>query len=652
MKSSESLTLRSEKADRLFDTAFAEAINYQEANTGMSTKQNSERGIDGKPRQISVVEVPAEGAVRGSERSQRPEKVKDKMLRVNQELTPRRQEPEISTRSSTRRVSGPETRRTRHSSPPINVPQLEDTWTAKNPDWKSKWQNSLVYPATGRNRATVDAEDIPRLDEDEFLNDNIISFYVRWLQVQIEKTQPQILKKVYIFNSFFFETLKSSKTKYEGVRGWTAKVDLFSYDYIVVPVNENFHWYLAIICNASRILQKPEEQVGKTQHEDPVVIDGQGSASPKMPAADGDATSNAAPANATPLEGLNAAASGSSPRVKRRKSSGGVSIQTYDTNEPRIVTLDSLGSTHSPTCKILKEYLAEEARDKKGVELEHLPAGMKGKNIPEQDNFCDCGVFVLGYMKEFLQDPDEACRRLLKKEPLDWEIRPVEMRKEIRDILFDLQKQQQMRLDEEKEAKRQRLRAKKQAAAAAVLESALLEEVTPSASGNSTPRTPLNNSRADSPPKKIPNMGSSTANGGTSSPAAKLPVSGLSIGHEEPKTSELPEPNFVKHLNEGAGTMDDGEQNGEAYFSAASSTAHDQLDPKPESIAKPKFVQQISSSDSESMTPRAKQPKRSQIATPSDEKGPPKMKDLRNSPSSRFKRTSTTSSYFQIKDAN
>ncbi|KAJ4339580.1 hypothetical protein N0V95_007744 [Ascochyta clinopodiicola] len=67
--------------------------------------------------------------------------------------------------------------------------------------------------------------------------------------------------QVYFFNTYFFEALtKNTKGRdainYDAVKTWTKKDDIFSYDYIVVPINENWHWYLAIICNVSNIGRK------------------------------------------------------------------------------------------------------------------------------------------------------------------------------------------------------------------------------------------------------------------------------------------------------------------------------------------------------------------------------------------------------------
>jgi sentrin-specific protease 7 len=43
------------------------------------------------------------------------------------------------------------------------------------------------------------------------------------------------------------------------VRKWTAHVDLFSKDFIVLPVNQSLHWSLVIICHmgaAERLLDE------------------------------------------------------------------------------------------------------------------------------------------------------------------------------------------------------------------------------------------------------------------------------------------------------------------------------------------------------------------------------------------------------------
>ncbi|KAJ6107534.1 hypothetical protein N7523_008857 [Penicillium sp. IBT 18751x] len=119
---------------------------------------------------------------------------------------------------------------------------------------RKKWKKPLVYPWVGKKKAEVCVEDRDRLREDEFLNDNLIGFYMRFLQDHLERTNQKAAEKVYFFNSYFFDTLTNTPKgergiNYSGVEKWTRNVDLFSYDYIVVPINQAAHWYVAIICN-------------------------------------------------------------------------------------------------------------------------------------------------------------------------------------------------------------------------------------------------------------------------------------------------------------------------------------------------------------------------------------------------------------------
>ncbi|KAE8150181.1 hypothetical protein BDV25DRAFT_154908 [Aspergillus avenaceus] len=120
-----------------------------------------------------------------------------------------------------------------------------------------RWHKPLVYPRLGKKKAEVNANDRERLRENEFLNDNLISFYIRFLEDHLDRTNKEAAKRVYFFNSYFFSTLTNLKGKrsvnYEGVQKWTRTVDIFAFDYIVVPINEDAHWYVAIICNLPRL---------------------------------------------------------------------------------------------------------------------------------------------------------------------------------------------------------------------------------------------------------------------------------------------------------------------------------------------------------------------------------------------------------------
>lgn len=428
--------------------------------------------------------------------------------------------------SEMNRTEGMETRRTKRTSPvtqyrePSPAPQR---WTDLHPKWDENWHRSLVYPATGKNRTNVEKDDILRLDEGEFLNDNLINFYLRYLQDVQAIHDPGVLQTVYFFSTFFYAKLRSKRPKlnYEGVKSWTAKVDLLSYKYIVVPVNENAHWYLAVICNAPQTLPKQDEgnlaEDGSNRVENPDPRSSPGLSNverdisfisledePVKPRTRSDKIadiSESSPSTITANPSQEALAK------NQAKKSAISTAQKTDVNFPRIITLDSLGSAHSPTCRYLKEYLVQEAIDKKGIELSVLPSGMTAKNIPEQDNFCDCGVFILGYMQEFLKDPDEAIRRLLMKEDLKWEINPSVIRQKMRGILFTLQEEQEQRLVEEakqKQEKRERNLKQRQRRAQAEQASAALEvpaAQTPQGTPKKAPSTPRETREEKSTPR-------------------------------------------------------------------------------------------------------------------------------------------------------
>ena len=52
-----------------------------------------------------------------------------------------------------------------------------------------------------------------------------------------------------------FKFSKFSSFRHDRVKRWTRKVNIFEKDFIVIPINENYHWYLAIICFPGQVLR-------------------------------------------------------------------------------------------------------------------------------------------------------------------------------------------------------------------------------------------------------------------------------------------------------------------------------------------------------------------------------------------------------------
>ncbi|KAL9043321.1 MAG: hypothetical protein Q9214_003488 [Letrouitia sp. 1 TL-2023] len=404
-----------------------------------------------------------------------------------------------------------------------------------------QWKKTLTYPTEGKKRTTVDWGDLERLDEGEFLNDNLIAFYLRFLEYKVEQKAPDVARRVYIFNTFFYERLSSTSKSQKGinypaVQKWTRGVDIFTYDYVVVPVNESAHWYVAIICNLPALNRSPAlleedhevpsvpsqtmldnnaKQQGVDAEAERDVLDSKDifpSLSPSEQEAtasfgamtlDAQASKDSSPRRLSggdggadkavlnrliepPMDqnddsraeelaeiGLGIAdqdieADDESKVTDTKKGQSTQStrkgkrkfippIRTLNPNRPCIITFDSLGTPHFATIRILKDYLQEEARDKR-PEMEfddNELKGMTAKQIPQQDNFCDCGLFLLGYMEKFFDDPKDFITKVVKREydvKKDWpKLDPSVMRANLRDMLQNLYREQ----SNDRQAKRQ-----------------------------------------------------------------------------------------------------------------------------------------------------------------------------------------------------
>ncbi|KAK1910634.1 hypothetical protein P3342_008513 [Pyrenophora teres f. teres] len=374
----------------------------------------------------------------------------------------------------------------------------------------SAWIKSLEY-GEGRQRAVVHFEDLTRLDEEEYLNDSLIDFYMIYLFKQLNVPAD----KVYFFNTYFFTKLTGNSGRksidYKAVERWTSKIDIFLYDYIVVPINDSqTHWYLAIICNVSKI---PRIQINQSFDDDDrphiqelgegsgttltIEEDNDGSRSaqnllPKPSASiqgisnqqeDDDAnlfdeaslslvnrdetetgiqpgtqleatysTFQEPKADITTIEGevkscaLLSRQSASSAKNKNKRKP----VPKKDPNQPVIVVLDSLGGTaRSGAVRALKDWIAAEGKHRRGMEAVIKENGYypKATQIPMQSNWTDCGVYLLGYIEKFFQNPDDFKDKLLTgsmSAEEDWpELKPSMMRDKMRDIIFECHRQQE-----------------------------------------------------------------------------------------------------------------------------------------------------------------------------------------------------------------
>ncbi|KAL9105407.1 MAG: hypothetical protein Q9227_009425 [Pyrenula ochraceoflavens] len=331
-----------------------------------------------------------------------------------------------------------------------------------------KWETPLLYPRIGKKRAEVEFNDLQRLDDDEFLNDNLIGFFLRYLQQHLEDHCPEVARKIYFFNTFFFQTLTNAKGKkginYEGVLKWTRSDDLLSKDFIIVPINESAHWFLAIIYNLPALERVPEG-LADVEVETPTAK------AATSPSADGRADDhlttldrselNAASDDATAMEidqqnehnseaFEHLAIATSSPSASKNRARGsssrkkGIGLKKFSIDQPAVITLDSLKLRRYSTVGTLKDYIIAEAKEKRSIKVERSQIqGVTAEGIPFQGNYSDCGLYLLAYMEKFILDPYKFVEDVLRKEMSgkQWpEMVSTDLRTRLRDLIMCLHK--------------------------------------------------------------------------------------------------------------------------------------------------------------------------------------------------------------------
>lgn len=115
-------------------------------------------------------------------------------------------------------------------------------------------QTLFVYPPSSKSGGIpITTLDVACLDEGTYLNDVIIDFYLKYICENIMSQEQR--NKTYIFNSYFYKRLTQKTSNksdpavtHAQVKKWTRGVDIFEKDFIIIPINEHCHWYLAIIC--------------------------------------------------------------------------------------------------------------------------------------------------------------------------------------------------------------------------------------------------------------------------------------------------------------------------------------------------------------------------------------------------------------------
>ncbi|XP_043288817.1 sentrin-specific protease 1-like [Venturia canescens] len=93
-------------------------------------------------------------------------------------------------------------------------------------------------------RPSISIQSLSTLQGDNWVNDEVINAYMTLISSQ-SQTYTKTKEKIHCMSSFFYHRLQTGG--YPAVRRWTRKIDLFSFDKILVPLHFGDHWCLASI---------------------------------------------------------------------------------------------------------------------------------------------------------------------------------------------------------------------------------------------------------------------------------------------------------------------------------------------------------------------------------------------------------------------
>ncbi|CAF0899010.1 unnamed protein product [Rotaria sordida] len=296
--------------------------------------------------------------------------------------------------------------------------------------------NDLTPKTVGLNNNTIrfdlSCDDLLCLNEGEFLNDNIIDFYLQY--IYYEKLSEEDRKRTYLFNSFFYTRLtrkgnddilntSAAERRYNRVKRWLRDVDIFSKDYLIVPINQTAHWYIVVIqyhnnvSTEGDLISDDDDDNDDNQDNqlnlkkkkniecliEPIVNNNTpGEAS----------SSSSSTSNIHPIEVLDEAdeviINNNNNHIKTDNET--ITNSKNRSQTPAIIMFDSLRSgSKNRVAATLREFLQLEYDHKKT-----LPVGSLARKIfnldtipsieaavPQQPNYFDCGLYILQYMESF-----------------------------------------------------------------------------------------------------------------------------------------------------------------------------------------------------------------------------------------------------------
>lgn len=237
----------------------------------------------------------------------------------------------------------------------------------------------VKYPENETNQILLYGKDLSCIGEGKYLNDNIMNFYLKFSTYRNvdyngrDYALNALDDKIFIYDALFSPYLFSSNRKRKlhqtnlkgysvysvenfadfykrNLQKWTRDVDIFTKDFLIMPLLKDNHWFLAIICYPGNLMPPNRKS--------------------------------------TDL----------SPEYAKEKAS--------------IILMDSL-NTYFPKNEITRDifkYLNMEYKEKRkpsdaNDQLSRQKFVELFPDVPLQTNYYDCGLFVLEYITRFLNSP-------------------------------------------------------------------------------------------------------------------------------------------------------------------------------------------------------------------------------------------------------
>ncbi|KAF7292794.1 ULP-PROTEASE domain-containing protein [Mycena indigotica] len=295
----------------------------------------------------------------------------------------------------------------------------------------SGFQTILVYPSGQTGAISITKGDLIRLQPNGLLNDTLIEFSLKLWMHRLEQDDAKLAKEIHIFSSFFYKKLEQRELQesYASVAKWTAKFDLFKKKYLIVPINENLHWYLAIIYHPECVL-RPEPPYIKASPSS--------YSESRMRRPDSSLKATTISEKST-FEDINIGSHWQPLSL----------LDDLDVDEPMEVdfSTEHVGNQQS-TYIFTLDSLGSKALAKKNIPETGLSQAVyKHALVPQQPNSCDCGLYLLHFVQTFFEDPDKYANIIRTRTSAypeadrraDWKVKGIaDMRETLRSKIKDL----------------------------------------------------------------------------------------------------------------------------------------------------------------------------------------------------------------------